>query len=72
MWEDESNKKGGRWILQAGKSAMIGSPGNEQPALDLYWLEVNCVTFFGDGLSISSPSSFPGYDVPHWRRLGKP
>ena len=42
MWEDESNKKGGRWILQAGKSAMIGSPGNEQPALDLYWLEVNC------------------------------
>ena len=45
MWEDESNKKGGRWILQAGKSAMIGSPGNEQPALDLYWLEVSCVIY---------------------------
>ena len=41
MWEDEKNKDGGRWVLQAGKKNMIGSPGNEQPALDLYWLEVN-------------------------------
>jgi len=48
MWEDESNKKGGRWILQAGKSAMIGSPGNEQPALDLYWLEV-MMCLIGEG-----------------------
>ena len=41
MWEDEKNKAGGRWVLQSGKKNMIGSPGNEQPALDLYWLEVN-------------------------------
>ena len=40
MWEDKKNKDGGRWVLQAGKKNMIGSPGNEQPALDIYWLEV--------------------------------
>merc|ERR1712037_437310 len=48
MWEDEKNKDGGRWVLQAGKKNMIGSPGNEQPALDLYWLEV-LMCLIGEG-----------------------
>jgi len=48
MWEDEKNKAGGRWVLQSGKKNMIGSPGNEQPALDLYWLEV-LMCLIGEG-----------------------
>ena len=48
MWEDGRNKDGGRWVLQMGKKTMIGSPGNEQPALDLYWLEV-LMCLIGEG-----------------------
>ena len=48
MWEDGRNKDGGRWVLQIGKKTMIGSPGNEQPALDLYWLEV-LMCLIGEG-----------------------
>jgi len=48
MWEDEKNKEGGRWILQEVKRNMIGLPGNKQPVLDVYWLEI-LMCLIGEG-----------------------
>jgi len=49
MWEDEKNKDGGRWLLQSqARKNVTGSPGKEQPVLDLYWLEV-LMCLIGEG-----------------------
>jgi len=55
-WEDERNKKGGRWYLHVDKKVMLGSPGNKQPAMDLYWLEL-LMCLIGEGWGSSEHAS---------------
>jgi len=39
MWEDDANKRGGRWLINLSKNQR----GND---LDKYWLEIVSIDFY--------------------------
>ena len=46
MWEDEYNKRGGRWLINLNKAQRLSD-------LDNLWLETVSVRVFGRGCSCS-------------------